>query len=178
MSIVRPMRCSRTRGKKGEPHHDPQDPPRRRANKKKGHGTYDNDRPPVVGTVGRASGQCRLQVCRHTDGATLRAQVQRHTTAGATCYSDEWKGYSRLERTHWQVEHGKKQWAWDADGDGINEVHTNSIEGLWTSVRNWLRPFRGVHKRYLQGYVVMCQHAINYKRISPHFIAQLVQHLS
>ena len=32
-------------GGKGEPHHDPQDPPRRRANKKKGHGTYDNDRP-------------------------------------------------------------------------------------------------------------------------------------
>ena len=59
------MRCFRMRGKEGEKHWDPADPPRRRANKKRGtpaaggHGTYDNDRPPVVGTVGRDSGQVR-----------------------------------------------------------------------------------------------------------------------
>ena len=54
------------RGKKGEKHYDPEDPPRRRANKQRGHGTYDNDRPPVVGTVGRRSGQVRLRVVKHT----------------------------------------------------------------------------------------------------------------
>ena len=43
-------------GEKGIPHRDPEDPPRRRANQQKGHGTYENDRPPVVGTVGRESG--------------------------------------------------------------------------------------------------------------------------
>lgn len=122
------------RGKKGEVHAAPSDPPRRRGNKKKGHGTYENDRPPVVGTVGRYSGQCRLQVCQH------------------------------------------KEWARDDDGDGLNEVHTNTIAGLWTSLRNWLRPFRGVHKQYLKYYVAMCEHKINLKRISPHFIARLVEH--
>ena len=35
------MRCIRTRGKKGEKHMDPLDPPRRRANKFKGHGTWE-----------------------------------------------------------------------------------------------------------------------------------------
>jgi hypothetical protein len=34
----RPTRCSRTRGGKGEKHADPADPPRRRANKRRGHG--------------------------------------------------------------------------------------------------------------------------------------------
>jgi hypothetical protein len=48
------------RGKKGELHPDPADPPRCRANKQRGHGTYANDRPPIVGTVGRESGQVRL----------------------------------------------------------------------------------------------------------------------
>ena len=41
-------------GKKGELHPDPDDPPRKRANKQRGHGTYDNDRPPIVGTGKRA----------------------------------------------------------------------------------------------------------------------------
>lgn len=59
---LKPMRCFRTPGKKGEKHADPADPARYRANNRRGHGTYDNDRPPIVGTVGRESGQVRLRV--------------------------------------------------------------------------------------------------------------------
>ena len=43
-------------GEKGVPHLDPDDPPRHRANKRRGHGTKANDRPPVVGVVGRQTG--------------------------------------------------------------------------------------------------------------------------
>lgn len=50
----------------------------------------------------------------------------------------------------------------------------NTIEGLWTSLRNFLRGFRGVHKKYLAGYVAMCEFAINLKRITPAFISSLV----
>jgi hypothetical protein len=50
-------------GEKGRKHADPDDPPRRRANKVKGHGTWDNDRPPIAGVVGRESGKIRLGVC-------------------------------------------------------------------------------------------------------------------
>ena len=170
------MRCFKMRGKKGEVHRDPEDPPRRRANQKKGHGTYENDRPPVVGTVGRESGQCRLQVCQGTDGETLCEHVHDKTTPATICYTDEWQGYNRVERERHTVAHGEKEWARDDDGDGINEVHVNTIEGLWTTLRNWLRPFRGVHKKHLKFYVAMCEHKINLKRISPHFIAQLVAH--
>ena len=38
------------------------------------------------------------------------------------------------------------EWARDADADGICEIHTNTIEGIWTTLQNFLRPFRGVHK--------------------------------
>jgi transposase len=168
------MRCFRTPGKKGEKHRDPLDPPRRRANKRRGHGTYANDRPPVVGTVGRQSGQCRLRVRHHTDGKTLQQHVHGYTKKAATCYTDEWQGYSRIHRPHYTVCHSQREWARDDDGDGVREVHVNTIEGLWTTTRNFLRPFRGVHKKWLKDYLAICEHQINLKRISPDFISQLV----
>ncbi len=47
-------------GEKGRLHPDPEDPPRRRANQARGHGTWETDRPPVLGIVGRESGQIQL----------------------------------------------------------------------------------------------------------------------
>ena len=85
------MRCFRTRGKKGEEHFDRQDPPRRRANKQRGRGTYANDRPPIVGTVGRESGQVRLRVVLNTTADTLTQHVHRFTQPQAWVYTDEYQ---------------------------------------------------------------------------------------
>jgi transposase len=174
MSGLKQTRCFRTRGKKGELHDDPDDPPRRRANKRPGHGTYDNDRPPVVGTVGRESGQVRLRVVHHTDAETLVHHVHTFTRADAVVFTDEWQGYNHIIRVHATVCHGEKEWARDDDGDGIREVHVNTTEGMWTTVRNFLRPLRGVHKKYLSGYIAMCEFGITLKRITPSFISALV----
>jgi hypothetical protein len=54
--------CYVNAGEKGIPHPDPDDPPRRRAKRRRGHGTFANDRPPVAGVVGRESGAVRLEV--------------------------------------------------------------------------------------------------------------------
>jgi transposase-like protein len=162
------------RGKKGERHADPDDPPRRRANKRRGHGTYDNDRPPIVGTLGRESGQARLRVVHHTDTRTLVAHVHHFTLAEAVVFTDEWQSYQHIIRVHATVCHAAKEWARDDDGDGVREVHVNTTEGMWTTVRNFLRPLRGVHKQYLSGYVAMCEFGINLKRITPSFISALV----
>ena len=153
MRTNRPRRtkCSKMRGKKSDPHLNPSDPPRRRANKRKGRGTYANDRPPIIGTVGRQSVQVRLRVAHHTNIATLSAHVHQFTQEGATVYTDEWQGYCGLNRPHPTVCHSKRQWATDADGDGIREVHTNTIEGIWTTVGNFLRPFRGFTRSGLPG---------------------------
>jgi transposase len=106
-------------GEKGERHTDPENPPRRRANKRRGHGTYDNDRPPIVGTVGRESARVRLRVVKHTDGETLVPHVHRYTVGEATVYTDEWRAYERVGRGRETVRHGLKEWARDDDGDGI-----------------------------------------------------------
>ena len=165
------------RGKKGVPHVDPDDPPRRRANKARGHGTWDNDRPPVCGVVGREGGQVRLTVAAHTDAVTLRGGIAGRTRPGAMVYTDEWRGYqgvTALGRGHATVCHADREWARDDDGDGVREVHNNTLEGLWTGPRNFLRPFRGVNKAHLQQYVAMFEWGYNVKRATPSFLQALL----
>lgn len=166
------MKCFKTRGKKGIRHPDPDDPPRRRANKQRGHGNFDNDRPPVVGVVSRESGEVALSVVERTDQKTLTQFVRSSTEEGAMVYTDEWKGYNKLtenNRGHATVNHtpGQREWARDDDGDGIREVHDNTLEGLWAALRTFLRPFRGISKHYLDQYVAIFQWGYNLKMALP-----------
>src|SRR5262245_3293971 len=71
--------------------------------KKRGRGTYANDRPPVLGTVGRVSGQVRLRVVTDTKQATLRAHVEQFTGLGTHVYTDEYESYATIERPHTTV---------------------------------------------------------------------------
>lgn len=64
-------------GEKGTPHRDPDDPPRRRANRRVGLGTMANDRPPIQGLVGRTSGQICLQVCDNTQQKTIQPHLEK-----------------------------------------------------------------------------------------------------
>jgi transposase len=167
------------RGKKGIPHPDPDDPPRRRGNKVRGHGTWENDRPAVAGVVGRESGAVRLQVARHTDRATLQPFVEESTAPTAAVSTDEWQAYQRLPETgrhHACVCHtpGQREWARDDDGDGVREVHDNTLEGLWTGLRNFLRPFRGVSKWYLDQYVALFEWGYNLKTATDDFLRALL----
>ncbi len=148
-------------------------PTTRRANKARGHGSWDTDRPPVCGVVGRESGRVRLTVTAHSDGETLRGVVGEATRPGAMVNTDEWGGYNGLPalgRGHVTVCHKAGEWARDDDGDGVREVHDNTLEGLWTGLRNFLRPFRGVNKLYLYQYVAIFEWGHNIKRVAPEFI--------
>ena len=69
-------------GEKSTPHRDPRDPPRRRANKRKGHGTYANDRPPIISVVSRETGEYRFWVCDHADTRTCRSLIADNVPAG------------------------------------------------------------------------------------------------
>jgi transposase len=169
------MNFFKMRGKKGDEHFDPLDPPRRRANQRRGRGTYENDRPPVLGVIGRQSGEVRLRVVMDTKAITLEEHVHHFTLPECHIYTDEYDSYNGIERTRSTVTHGLKEWARDDDGDGIREVHTNTAEGMWTGLRNFLRPFRGVHKKYLSGYVAVHEFRINLKRVSLDFISALVK---
>jgi len=121
-----------------------------------------------------------MRVMTNTQGKTLCPFVEQFTLPDATVYTDEYDSYNQLARVRLTVCHAQKEWARDADGDGIREVHVNSNEGGWTGLRNFLRPFRGVHKQYLSGYVAIQEFAVNHKRVSPAFVSSIVRplHLS
>jgi transposase len=127
--------------------------------------------------VGRENGRVRLTVVAHSDGATLQGVVGAATRPGATVHTDEWGGYHGLPALglgHATVCHAAGEWARDDDGDGVREVHDNTLEGLWTGLRNFLRPFRGVNKEYLQQYVAMFEWGYNVKRATASFLRALL----
>ena len=99
------------------------------------------------------------------------------TGPGATVNTDEWGGYNGLTamgRGHATVCHKAGEWARDDDGDGVREVHDNTLEGLWTGLRNFLRPFRGVSKKYLPRYGAMFEWGYNVKRATASFLRALL----
>lgn len=164
-------------GEKGTPHPDPDDPPRRRANKRRGRGTMENDRPPVAGVVGRETGQARLTVCDDTKQSTIQPFVEDSTQPDVILNTDEssaYEGISETGRTHVTVCHSAGERARDDDGDGVREVHDNTMEGMWTGLRNFLRPFRGVHKKYLGLYTAMFEWEYNIKRSTADFLRALM----
>jgi transposase-like protein len=165
-------------GEKGIKHPDQDDPPRRRGNQTRGHGTWNSDRPPILGIIGRENGQIQLEVKHNSARKDLEPTVLDATEPGSTINTDEWGAYNHLveaDRLHVTVCHtpGKRVWARDDDGDGIREVHVNTSEGFWTGLRNFLRPFRGVNKVYLQQYVAIHEWAHNIKTCSVEFLRVL-----
>ena len=92
-------------------------------------------------------------------------------------YTDESTAYHRLAQTgrgHATVCHSQREYARDDDGDGFCEVHGHTMEGIWTGLRNFLRPVRGVHKKYLAQYVAVFEWTHNLKRVTDDFLRMLM----
>jgi transposase len=111
-------------------------------------------------------------VCKRADRATLEPFVVTNTRDDAIVTTDEWAPYQHLATTgrrHQTVCHAphRREWAHDDDGDGVREVHNNTMEGISTGCRNFLRLFRGVSKWFLAGYVGMFECAHNLKWVTP-----------
>lgn len=133
----------------------------------------------MAGVVGRESGRVYLEVIDRSDRVNLERVVEDNTAPFSAVYTDEWSGYGRLpglDREHAAVCHapGRREWARDDDGDGVREVHCNTLEGLWAGLRTFLRPFRGVSKWFLDQYVAMFQWAYNLKAATDDFLRVLL----
>jgi transposase len=150
------------------------DPPRCRANKARGRGTDDHDRPPLISVICRETGEVRYWVVEHADKASsrriIRASIAEHSTL---LFSDEATNSTGLHPHHATICHAQHAWARDDDGDGIREVHCNSCEGSGAALRTYLRVFRGVHKYYLAEYVATFETLLNAKAICPAIVQRM-----
>ena len=120
-------------------------PRRRRLKGKRGRGTIEDDKCPVLGLVQRG-GLVKLTVVPNVQQKTIKPIIEKTITKFSTIYTDEYNIYAKLEEWeyyHKTVNHSLGQYAKDEDGDGIYEVHCNTQEcigrhSVWSLMRSWL----------------------------------------
>jgi transposase len=130
-------------------------PRRRRLKGKRGRGTSADEKNPVIGFVQR-SGCVMLKVVPNVQQATIRPLFEQYVAPKTLINTDEYNIYNKLTAwgyEHKTVNHAKGEFARDEDGDGFYEVHCNTQEGIWSLLRSWLRPHRGVSQEKLPFYV-------------------------
>jgi len=63
--------------------------------------------------------------------------------------------------SHKTVNHGRGEYARDEDGDGFCEVHVNTMESVWSLLRSWLRPHRGISQEKMPYYLALFEFVHN-----------------
>lgn len=132
----------------------------------RGRGTLATEKPPVLGLVERG-GQLVIRLLSNVKQKTIKPIIKQIVQAGTLMYTDEYNIYNRLIEwgfEHKTVCHSKGEYARDEDGDGFCEVHVNTQEGIWSLLRSWLRPHRGISQQKLPIYLSFFEFVFNTKR--------------
>jgi transposase-like protein len=105
--------------------------------------------------------------------------IRKYTIESSTLvYTDEYSIYARLERwgyAHKSVNHSRGEYARDEDGDGLCEVHVNTMEGFWSLLRSWLRPHRGISQEKLPLYLGFVEFVHNVRRRGKALLGSLIE---
>ena len=104
----------------------------------------------VIGIVGRENGTVEAHVIPNARRATLFPIISQEVEKGASIYTDEYPVYNTLGLngyTHKRVLHSHDLYV-------MGNVHTNTIEGFWSLVKNGIRGvYHHCSAKYLQMYV-------------------------
>ena len=133
---------------------------------KRGRGTAENNKPPILGMVQRG-GQVVLKMLENVQQKTIRPIIEVTVAKGTLVYTDEYNIYARLEQWGYQhktVNHSGGEYARDENGDGHHEVHVNTMESIWSLLRSWLRPHRGISQAKLPYYLGFFEFIHNVRR--------------
>src|SRR3954452_14857327 len=95
--------------------------------------------------------------------------MARWYTPTSTTSTPAWTSGANRHKT---VCHARGEYA--RDDDGFCEVHVNTAEGLWSLLRSWLRPHRGVSQEKLPLYLASFQVVHNARRRGKALLATLV----
>ena len=101
-------------------------------------------------------GDLVIRMLENVQQQTIEPIIKATVATGTLIFTDEYTIYSRLQSwgfDHKTVCHSAGEYARDEDGDGFCEVHVNTIEGVWSLLRSWLRPHRGISQEKLPLYL-------------------------
>ena len=93
-----------------------------------------------------------INMMAHVKQKTIEPFMKATSAPGTLVYTDEDRIYARLcawGYDHQHVHHGRGEYARDADGDGLCDVHVKTMEGCWSLLRSWRRPQRGISQATL-----------------------------
>lgn len=125
-----------------------------------------NEKPPVLGFIQRG-GQLVIRLLDNVQQKTIKPIFESVVQPGTLVYTDEYNIYNRLTKwgyAHKTVCHSKGEYARDEDGDGFCEVHVNTQEGIWSVLRSWLRPHRGISQDKMPIYLAFFEFLFNARR--------------
>jgi transposase-like protein len=108
-----------------------------------------------------------MRMLANVQQKTIQPILEAALAPGTMVYTDEYDIYGRL--TDWGYEHktvchSQGEYARDEDGDGFHEVHVNTMEGVWSLLRSWLRPHRGISQENLPLYLAFFEFAHNIRQ--------------
>ena len=130
--------------------------PRQRGSQLRGRATAETGRPPILGLVQRRdkadqdapAAPVSLAVLENVRTATIKPIMAAKVKAGAQFFTDEDTIYhcTKADYDHRTVNHGAGEDARRAP-DGTC-VHCNTMEGIWSGLRNFLDHFKGISQRF------------------------------
>ena len=100
---------------------------------------------------GRAQGgRARAYPIADVSSANLVGGIRKHVQADSVVYTDTFASYRAMKHEmfdHRQINHTSGSYV-------VGDIHTNTIEGFWSIVKNGIRgSHRHVSRKWLQGYL-------------------------
>ena len=148
--------------------------PRPRGLQLRGRATAEMGRPPLLGLVQRRdktdqdapAAQGYLEILEHVRTATIKPIIAAKVKVGAQFFTDEYNIYhfTKVDYDPRTVNHGAGEYA-RRDPDGTC-VHCNTMEGMWSGLRNFLDRFKGISQRFLHLRVARYEFLHNYKHLN------------
>lgn len=90
----------------------------------------------------QCGGALVIRMLTNVKQATIKPIISHTVAKGSLIYTDEYDIYARLHQWGYEYQsvcHSAGEYARDDDGNGFCEVHVNTIEGVWSLLRSWLR---------------------------------------
>jgi len=115
---------------------------------------WRDNKVPVIGMVERSNakrvGRVVARVAPDTKTQTLRRMAREYILPKSTVFTDEYASYDGLEHcgyVHKRIRHSAKVYV-------VGDVHTNTIEGFWSTVKRGIGGvYHNVSAKYLQTYL-------------------------
>ena len=150
---------------------------RRRLKGKGGRGTWEKARPPVLGMIQRG-GPVVINLRAKVKQKTIEPFIKDTLVPDTLVYTDEYSIYARLQDWGYnpkRVNHGRGEYTRDEEGDGLCEVHVNTMEGFWSLLRSWLRPHRGISQEKLPLYLSFFEFVHNARKRGKALLHALIE---